>query len=138
MLQCENLPAVLNELKQIVITPIKLFTPPPHIPTSTMTHLAAPGCESPQQERHELPQTAPPHPDDLPALILRVMGKGNVANLWLNFLFVAFGLDSEVDKFFAPNGLNQEDVSMQTSSVEDLILGHKGLSKRVIVPLLSC
>ncbi|EDO48639.1 predicted protein, partial [Nematostella vectensis] len=67
VLQNGKLQAVLKELQQIVNTPIKPFTPSPGVATS--------GSVSSSKLAEQSTPNPPPHPDDLPGWITRVMGK---------------------------------------------------------------
>ncbi|XP_032221815.2 protein Smaug homolog 1 [Nematostella vectensis] len=67
VLQNGKLQAVLKELQQIVNTPIKPFTPSPGVATS--------GSVSSSKLAEQSTPNPPPHPEDLPGWITRVMGK---------------------------------------------------------------
>ena len=69
VLQPGKLQGVLTGLREIIITPIKPFSPPPSETTQ--------GASYTQTLTAEQPQTSvPPHPDDLASRITRVLGKG--------------------------------------------------------------
>ncbi|XP_078351384.1 LOW QUALITY PROTEIN: protein Smaug homolog 1-like [Oculina patagonica] len=68
VLQAGKLQGVLTGLKEIIITPIKPFSPPP----SEATH----GISYPPTLTAEQPAPSiPPHPDDLASRVTRVLGK---------------------------------------------------------------
>ena len=69
VLQPGKLQGVLTGLREIIITPIKPFSPPPSETTQ--------GAPYPHTLTTEQPQTSvPPHPDDLASRITRVLSKG--------------------------------------------------------------
>lgn len=76
VLQTNKLQYVLSELKLIVNTPIKPFNPPPGIPTTIADGNNASGVAAGAAMEQPGAVNVPPHPDDLPAWITRVMGKG--------------------------------------------------------------
>ena len=74
VLQPGKLQGVLAGLREIIITPIKPFSPPPSETTQ--------GASYTQTLTTEQPQTSvPPHPDDLASRITRVLGKGEKSYL---------------------------------------------------------
>ncbi|XP_028513844.1 protein Smaug homolog 1 [Exaiptasia diaphana] len=75
VLQTNKLQNVLSELKLIVNTPIKPFNPPPGIPTTIADGNNATGVAAGAAMEQPGAVNVPPHPDDLPAWITRVMGK---------------------------------------------------------------
>lgn len=78
VLQPGKLQGVLTGLREIIITPIKPFSPPPSETTQ--------GAPYPQTLTTEQPQTSvPPHPDDLASRITRVLGKGKKNNCFALF-----------------------------------------------------
>ena len=69
VLQPGKLQGVLTGLREIIITPIKPFSPPP-----SETTQGAPYTQTLTTE--QAPTSIPPHPDDLASRITRVLGKG--------------------------------------------------------------
>lgn len=69
VLQPGKLQGVLTGLKDIIITPIKPFSPPPSETTQGASYTQTLTTEQP-------PTSVPPHPDDLASRITRVLGKG--------------------------------------------------------------
>lgn len=69
MLQQGKLQGVLVALKDIIITPIKPFSPPP-------SENSPCGSYPPTLTGQQPPSTLPPHPEDLASRITRVLGKG--------------------------------------------------------------
>lgn len=78
-----KLPAVLAELKQIVITPIKKYVP--SAPVSQSEPLPAGSREGVITSSGD-----PPDPDDLPSQIFGVMGKGETKTILLRFCISCF------------------------------------------------
>jgi hypothetical protein len=79
VLQTGKLQAVLTDLRQIVHTPIKVFNPPPGIPTTVAGGNNNSGVAGAVMEQPGA-VSLPPHPEDLPSWITRVMGKGNLTH----------------------------------------------------------
>lgn len=75
-----KLPAVLSELKQIVITPIKKYIP--SAPVSQSESVPAGSREQNSTSSGVIGE--PMDPDDLPAQIVGVMGKGLYTTLFFN------------------------------------------------------
>lgn len=69
VLQPGKLQGVLTGLREIIITPIKPFSPPPSETTQGAPYTQTLTTEQP-------PTSVPPHPDDLASRITRVLGKG--------------------------------------------------------------
>ena len=69
-----KLPAVLGELKQIVITPIKKYLP--SAPVSQSEAIPISSREGVNASIGVIGD--PPDPDDLPSQIVRVIGKGMI------------------------------------------------------------
>ena len=81
VLQVGKLQDVLNEMRQILITPIKPFSPPAGpVTTAAATNQGIGGNMTEQPITNGLP-----HPDDLPSQITRVLGKGKEAVKCYNY-----------------------------------------------------